>query len=795
MKINFAYLSAISLVACFTLCSWAGEEEDLIRVLKGNSGAVQKCSACQRLRIVGTSQSVSALSELLLDERVSHAARYALEGMQYPEATVALRTAMQKAAGLTKVGLIDSLGWKRDRDSASLIIPLLEGSDVSLATAAASALGKIATKDAVEALSSKRDTVSAAAQPVVLDSLLKCAEFNLSTGETTTAFTIYQNLFDGKYSFYVRAAAWRGMVLSDADHRSDRLIKALAHSEGLLRASAIKVLEELNDPQALRECIKQWTTLPSDSQLALLRAGMRLGTEMLPTIQQASTHSDVSIRIAAWRALAGMEDSGNVPALAKAAARGEPGEREVARETLLRIRGVNNSNPVLACLNEAASDEKVELMRALGGRGEQFAADTLLQYADSSTGQVQLAALDALSRLAVPKTFAPLLEMVSKSNSQAVQNALLKALRAVCRTSIDKEKDSKHLVDIMDKASTPVRRLLMPLLAELGTPATLMAAQNATKSSDSELALEGVRVLSQWPDASPAGWLLELAKKKEDIAFHALALRGCIEIVGLESDAAKRLGILQQAFSAARRVDEKRQALGQIGQIPLPIALHQALAAMQESNLLNEASMAVISIAELLSKLNPDLANEAAGKVLAQCKTPEITRRALLLRHKPKSGGPFIQDWLVCGPFEKAGVTGANAVFTTPFGPEIAQNKVQWQPVQKGDTINLAVLFPGKENCAAFLKTEIIVAEDCNAALLLGSDDGAKVWLNGVVVHNNNVDRGQVVDQDIVPINLNKGPNNLLLKISQGGGGWSVCARIVGADGMPIPGLKVQVSK
>jgi hypothetical protein len=57
------------------------------------------------------------------------------------------------------------------------------------------------------------------------------------------------------------------------------------------------------------------------------------------------------------------------------------------------------------------------------------------------------------------------------------------------------------------------------------------------------------------------------------------------------------------------------------------------------------------------------------------------------------------------------------------------------------------------------------------------------------VVHSNNIDRGAVPDQDRAPIQLKKGPNLLLLKITQGGGGWSACARIVAADGTPIPGL------
>ena len=92
----------------------AATERDLIAVLQSNAGVVEKCSACQQLRICGTAQSVAALAAVLGDERVGHAARYALEGMPYAEASAALREALGKTSGAIKAGLIDSLGRRRD---------------------------------------------------------------------------------------------------------------------------------------------------------------------------------------------------------------------------------------------------------------------------------------------------------------------------------------------------------------------------------------------------------------------------------------------------------------------------------------------------------------------------------------------------------------------------------------------------------------------------------------------------------------------------------------------------------
>lgn len=60
-------------------------------------------------------------------------ARYALENMQYPEATDALRKALGKTKGQQKLGVITSLGVKRDAKSTKAIAKSLKdkNADVS----------------------------------------------------------------------------------------------------------------------------------------------------------------------------------------------------------------------------------------------------------------------------------------------------------------------------------------------------------------------------------------------------------------------------------------------------------------------------------------------------------------------------------------------------------------------------------------------------------------------------------------------------------------------------------------
>ncbi|MCF7732207.1 MAG: HEAT repeat domain-containing protein [Akkermansiaceae bacterium] len=770
----------------------AGTEQDLIATLQSDASVPQKCEACQQLRLAGTAKSVPALAALLGEERTGHAARYALEGMPASEAGAALREALGKNSGLTKAGVIDSLGCRRDPEALPLLAPLLSDADATIAAATASALGKIGGKAAIAGLTSALDQVPSTVQVVVLEGLLQCAERLLSDGDRSGAAAIYRDLFATKFPGQIRTAAWRGLAISDAGQRTDLVVNALAGTDRPVQAAALKLVRELADTQVIKACLGQWASLSAESQLAVLDAHVKLGAESLATVRTASGSPHLAVRVAAWQALADLSELAFLPALAKAAARGEPAEREAARGSLARLRGPGSREALLACLDHAEVPEKTELLRVLGERGDTAAANVLVQNAGSESAPVRLAALASLRRLAVADTLAPLLDLAAKARSDAAFEPVLKALYAVCQASPDKVATARCVVESIGRFPVTGRRRVLPLLAELGTSDALAAAQTATRDNHPELAKDAIRVLAQWPNATPASYLLELAGTSADATMRTLALRACIGVVGQEPDLSKRLAMLQQASAAARNADEKKQALGQLGQVPMPEALEVVLKDLADRDLVNEAAHAAVNIAEMLASSNPKLADEVAVKVLAQVKEGNLVERARALRITPSSAASFIRDWVVCGPYRRAGATGAEGVFNVPFGPENAGEKVEWKTAPRTDHINLMDLFGEQASCAAYLRAQIIALTDCSGALLMGSDDGIKAWLNGEVVHSHNIDRGEVADEDTAPIKLKKGTNELILKITQGGGGWSACARIVGADGKPIPGLLVQ---
>jgi hypothetical protein len=81
-----------------------------------------------------------------------------------------------------------------------------------------------------------------------------------------------------------------------------------------------------------------------------------------------------------------------------------------------------------------------------------------------------------------------------------------------------------------------------------------------------------------------------------------------------------------------------------------------------------------------------------------------------------------------------------------------------------------------------------------SAKLLLGCDDGIKVWLNSVNIYTN--DRYGEWNQDDfeVNVNLNAGWNQLLCKVSQGGGDYKISARFTDLDYNSFNDLRYQIN-
>ncbi len=70
----------------------------------------------------------------------------------------------------------------------------------------------------------------------------------------------------------------------------------------------------------------------------------------------------------------------------------------------------------------------------------------------------------------------------------------------------------------------------------------------------------------------------------------------------------------------------------------------------------------------------------------------------------------------------------------------------------------------------SYLYRDVESPADQDATIALGTDDGAKLWVNDKLVFTTRAHLAAVPEHDSVKVHLQKGKNRLLLKINNGDG-------------------------
>ncbi len=188
--------------------------------------------------------------------------------------------------------------------------------------------------------------------------------------------------------------------------------------------------------------------------------------------------------------------------------------------------------------------------------------------------------------------------------------------------------------------------------------------------------------------------------------------------------------------------------------------------------------------------------------------TAEFAKEALAARDEAEAAAPKIAgtpepaDWVVVGPFD----TGINRILPPEQGIDIDQEmqskdkkKIKWKRVKaelrdagggKAAVLDLAPQFAPKDNVNGYALIHVKAPAAMDAKLLLGFDDGIKVWVNESIAFSKDSGGGLTPDKETASIKLEDGWNRILVKVRNGTGGYGFAFRIADANKKPIPGLE-----
>ncbi len=170
--------------------------------------------------------------------------------------------------------------------------------------------------------------------------------------------------------------------------------------------------------------------------------------------------------------------------------------------------------------------------------------------------------------------------------------------------------------------------------------------------------------------------------------------------------------------------------------------------------------------------------------------------------HAAEPSSTYIRDWLLTGPITLQGPDPAAPDFKHLQGftrnylesqgeegavrPEVGDKVVfpggetTWKAWSSPtDEIDLDEAVTRENGVLTYGYTTFESAKAQAAVLALGSNDGCRVWLNGEEIFDFSGSRGLVLDDDLIPVLLRQGANQLLVKVEDKGNAWGVACRIL----------------
>ena len=567
-------------------------EQRFIALLKSDASLAGKDFVCKQLSVMGSDASVPALSALLVEPKTSEMARFALERIPGQATDRALREALARTSDKSRIGIVNSLGRRRDAASVSALRPLALGPDQAIAAAALFALGEIADPAALQVLAEAGGKASGDLKVTAAQADLKAAQHLAASGKQAEALAIYQKLYAAGEPSVIRAGALHGMAVAGGAQSTTTLLEALHGSDARLQAVAIHELA----PTSARRLAVEMPKLNESGQVRVLGMLAERGdTSALPTFTAALQGSSQPVRLAALEGIMRVGNATMVATLAGIAAGSNAEEQAAARASLAGIRGKDVDQAVVDAIAGAEPKVRLELIRAAGQRCAAAASPVLIKMARDADSDVRRESLRALHDTASASDVPGLVALVAGPVQPGDRTEAVRSLAAVLRRS-----DPSRIQDVI-AAYTPAsdletRAALMQVMGQSGNAQALPVLRTALGDQNPEVKRAAILALSDWSDDTPVPDLLASARTTSTPAHQALALRGVVRLVGLPGSRRTPLEtvkVLADVLSLAKQADEKRAVLSLLPRYAIKESLDLAGTLVNDSEVGAEAKSAV----------------------------------------------------------------------------------------------------------------------------------------------------------------------------------------------------------
>ncbi|MCP4726801.1 MAG: hypothetical protein GY863_17290 [bacterium] len=595
-------------------------ETEMIAFLDSDASPAGKQFVCEQLSVIGASASVPILIKLLSDENTADMALYALERINDPAAAEALLNALPGAEGKIKIGIIASLGQKKDNKATDLLAELISDPDRQTATAAVAALGRIADLNSATALETAMSITEGDLREDILDAYLSCAIALEKAGNTAEAAEIYGKLFRDETLPRIRAAALNGFVTFNKDEAVDIIVSALQSEDQDLMSAAVSGLRNFPENGNMDRILEVYAELSGMGKIQLLAffAEKRMISARTLVLNSVGDNDEI-VSDEAIRALGAVGNGSDINLLAGIAANPRDRSRETSRQSLYSISGAGVDSNILEKIQGAAPQIRAELIRSLGHRNVLTAANTLLETAADPDKTVRSESIKALALIAEPEHVNQIIQLLIDEKDNNIRNEAEICAAVICRKIPDNENQAKPVMDILPSVEdSDAKSSLLQVLAKIGDDETLPTITGLLKSGNTDYITGVVRALSAWPNAAPANDLFEVISTTGNKTHKILALRGYIDLLKINSDRTDRqsLDLYLKAMEYADDVREKRMVMSGLATLRSMEALETTVGYLDDPELKPEAEVTAVNIVRRLQESDTQRVKEILNRIL-----------------------------------------------------------------------------------------------------------------------------------------------------------------------------------
>ncbi len=417
------------------------------------------------------------------------------------------------------------------------------------------------------------------------------------------------------------------------DESIQMIVELLRQPDAELRGLALQQVREAmpGEPATLRFA-ESLPSLSAEGQAALIDAlAARRDAAALPAIEKLSNSPDERVQAAVLRAIGSLSGAKAVPRLVEAVADSNSAKSAAARSALVRIPGAEVNQALTKQLGAASPALRIALLDILVERNATSAAADILPLAGDSDAELRRAALAALNKLAGPEQVGGLVALLLKTEQLAEREAVEKAIMFACARGNEAER-AAPLLKAYRELPPDARVKVLPALGRVGGPEALSAAEAAMKSDHEELREAGFRALCNWPDASVAAKLLDLAQTGPSDRHRLSALRALIRVAVLADGRSneERLALLKKAVALATRDEERNLAIDRAKAIRSIESLRFVVPYLDQPAHAQQACATICELAHHKELREPNKAefDTALDRVIALSKDPKLADRA-----------------------------------------------------------------------------------------------------------------------------------------------------------------------